>query len=47
MESNEAEKLRTLNALFDRIDGLPKLVNALKSFVTVGHASIVTHILLI
>ncbi|KAI0249475.1 Cullin-4B [Lactifluus subvellereus] len=41
VESNDAEKLRTLNALFDRVAELPKLVNAFKSFVTAKVAEIV------
>jgi hypothetical protein len=46
MEGNNVEKLRMLNALFDRVAGLPKLVNAFKSFVTVGHASTAAHMFL-
>jgi hypothetical protein len=46
IEGNDAEKLRTLSALFDRVAGLSGLVNAFKLFVTVGHASIAAHIFL-
>ncbi|KAH9971853.1 hypothetical protein BGW80DRAFT_1318809 [Lactifluus volemus] len=46
MEGNDVEKLRTLNALFDRVTGLPKLVNAFKSFVTANVADIVCNRLL-
>lgn len=37
---NDPEKLRTLITVFDRVGGVRKLVNAFKSFVTVGLAII-------
>jgi hypothetical protein len=46
MEGNDVKKLRTLNALFDRVAGLPKLVNTFKSFVAVGHTSTAAHMFL-
>ncbi|KAH9979960.1 hypothetical protein BGW80DRAFT_1271602, partial [Lactifluus volemus] len=44
MEGNDVKKLRMLNALFDRVAGLPKLVNTFKSFVTAKVADIVCDI---
>jgi hypothetical protein len=46
MEGNDVKKLRMLNALFDRVAGLPKLVNAFKSFVNVGHTPTAAHMFL-
>lgn len=40
IEMNDPEKLRTLITVFDRVGGVPKLVNAFKSFVTVSLAFI-------
>jgi hypothetical protein len=36
IEENDAEKLRTLVAVFDRVGGVRTLVTSFKSFVTVG-----------
>ena len=36
IEGGDAEKLRTLIAVFDRVGGVPKLVETFKSFVTVS-----------
>ncbi|KAI0292249.1 Cullin-4B [Multifurca ochricompacta] len=41
IKRNDAERLKTLIALFDRVAGLPNLVNAFKSFVTVEVSDIV------
>lgn len=38
IERNDTEKLKTVNVLFDRVSGLPKLVAAFKSYVTVGYS---------
>ena len=35
IEQNDAEKLRSLFAVFDRVEGVRKLVQAFKSFLTV------------
>jgi hypothetical protein len=36
LDMNNSEKWRTLMAIFDRVEGTRKLVNAFKSFVTVN-----------
>lgn len=35
VERNDSEKFRTLIAVFDRVEGVRKLVQAFKSFLTV------------
>jgi hypothetical protein len=40
VERNDAEKLRTLIVVFDRVGGVPKLVQAFKTFLTVRYAVI-------
>ncbi|KAI9450503.1 Cullin-4B [Lactarius psammicola] len=44
IERNDTEKLKTLNTLFDRVAGLPRLVAAFKSFVTLKVSDIVSDV---
>ncbi|KAH8999781.1 Cullin-4B [Lactarius akahatsu] len=44
IERNDTEKLKILSALFDRVAGLPKLVAAFKSFVTLKVSDIVSDV---
>lgn len=36
LETNDPEKLKALISIFDRVEGVPKLITSFKSFVTVS-----------
>jgi hypothetical protein len=36
LEMSDPEKLKVLISIFDRVEGVPKLITAFKSFVTVS-----------